>query len=60
MNVLVVLVNAPHVLDPRTRYTATPVRVTAYRGEVTPADDPIRTGSPEALRAFQNVEEYFR
>ncbi len=59
MNVLVVLANTPHVLDPRGTYTCTPVRALAYRGAVTPADDPIRNSSPEALRAFQNVEDYF-
>jgi len=59
MNVLVVIANCPHVLDDRKHYVAAPLRVLAYRGEPTPADDPIRTGSPEALRAFENVEDYF-
>jgi urea carboxylase-associated protein 2 len=59
MNVLVVLANTPHVLDPRPTYTATPVRVLAYRGGVTPENDPIRSSTPEALRAFQNVEDYY-
>ena len=59
MNVLVVLANTPHVLDPRTAYTCTPVRVLGYRGEITPADDPIRNSTPEATRAFQNVEDYY-
>jgi urea carboxylase-associated protein 2 len=60
MNVLVVLANCPHVLDPRPRYSATPVRATAWRGEVASEDDPVRQSTPEGLRAFQNVEEYFR
>jgi len=60
MSVIVVLANCPHVLDERPRYSATPVRVSAWRGPITPSEDPIRTASPEALRAFQNVEEYFR
>jgi urea carboxylase-associated protein 2 len=59
MNVLVVAANTPHVLDPRTKYTATPVRFTAWRGPVTEANDPIRTGSPESIRAFENTEDYF-
>jgi urea carboxylase-associated protein 2 len=59
MNVLVVITNTPHVLDPRKTYTATPIRVLAYRGPVTPEGDPIRNSTPEALRAFQNVEDYF-
>ena len=60
MSVIVVLANCPHVLDPRPHYSATPVRVSAWRGPITPPEDPIRNASPEALRAFLNVEEYFR
>ncbi|HEX8915219.1 MAG TPA: urea amidolyase associated protein UAAP1 [Humisphaera sp.] len=59
MNVLVVVANTPHVLDPRPTYTATDLRLTAYRGPVTPADDPIRLATPENTRAFENVEDYF-
>jgi uncharacterized protein len=60
MNLIVVLANCPHVLDPRPRYTVTPLRVSAWRGPITPESDPIRTATPEGLRAFLNVEEYFR
>ena len=60
MNIIVVLANCPHVLDRRPTYEATPVRISAWRGPVTPPDDPIRNASPESLRAFLNVEEYFR
>ncbi len=59
MNVLVVIANTPHVLDPRPTYTVTPVRILAYRGAVTPENDPIRNSTPEALRAFQNVEDHY-
>jgi urea carboxylase-associated protein 2 len=60
MNVIVVLANCPHVLDTRTQYSVTPLRVSAWRGPVTPEDDPVRNASPESLRAFLNVEEYYR
>jgi uncharacterized protein len=60
MNVVVVLANCPHVLDRREDYVATPVRLSAWRGPVTPLDDLLRNATPEALRAFLNVEEYFR
>lgn len=60
MNIIVVLTNCPHVLDRRPTYEATPVRVSAWRGPITPLDDPIRSATPESLRAFLNVEEYFR
>lgn len=60
MDVIVVIANCPHVLDPRDDWTVTPLRATAWRGPVTPEGDPIRTATPEGLRAFQNVEDYFR
>ena len=60
MDVIVVLANCPHVLDPRPEYAVTPARVLAWRGEPTPENDPIRNASPEGLRAFQNVEEDLR
>ncbi len=60
MDVIVVLANCPHVLDPRSDYVVTPVRALAWRGPETPADDPIRNATPEGLRAFLNVEEDLR
>jgi uncharacterized protein len=59
MNVLVVIANCPHVLDERKTYTASPLRVMAYKGEIAPPDDPIRNSCPEAQRAFENVDDYF-
>ena len=60
MDVIVMFANCPHVLDPRPDYAVTPVRALAWRGEVTPVDDPIRNATPEGLRAFLNVEEDLR
>jgi urea carboxylase-associated protein 2 len=60
MDVIVVIANCPHVLDPRADYTVTPLRLTAWRGAVTPQDDAARNATPEGLRAFENVEDYFR
>jgi urea carboxylase-associated protein 2 len=60
MEVIVVIANCPHVLDPRKDWTVTPLRATAWRGPITPVDDPIRMATPEGLRAFENVEDYFR
>lgn len=54
---LVSIVNVPHPLDPRPDYTVTPLRVTAWRGEPAAADDPARTASPEAERAYRNTEQ---
>ena len=60
MDVIVVIANCPHVLDRRAQWTVTPLRVSAWRGAVTPETDPVRTATPEGLRAFLNVEDYFR
>ncbi len=59
MDLIVVLANCPHVLDPRPEYTVTPLRATAWRGEVTPADDAVRNATPEGQRAFLNTEDYY-
>ncbi|HTN83618.1 MAG TPA: urea amidolyase associated protein UAAP1 [Sorangium sp.] len=47
----------PHRLDPRPAYRAGKVRVTAWRGRPAAADDPARTATPEARRAFENTAE---
>jgi len=60
MDVIVVIANCPHVRDPRDDYTVTPVRATAWAGPVTPPDDAVRMATPEGLRAFENVEDYYR
>jgi urea carboxylase-associated protein 2 len=60
MDLIVVLANCPHVLDPRQDYAVTPLRATAWRGPATLETDPIRNATPEGLRAFLNVEDYYR
>jgi urea carboxylase-associated protein 2 len=59
MDLIVVLANCPHILDDRSAYSVTPLRATAWRGPVTPEDDPIRNATPEGLRAFLNTEDYY-
>jgi uncharacterized protein len=58
MDVILVIANCPHVLDPRSRYTVTRRGVTAWRGATTAESDPLRQAAPEALRAFLNTESY--
>lgn len=60
MDVIVVLANCPHVRDPRATYEVSPLQVAAWRGAPAPEDDPIRNATPEGLRAFLNVEDYYR
>jgi hypothetical protein len=59
MDLIAVLANCPHVLDPRPDYSVSPLRATAWRDVVTPADDSLRNASPEGLRAFLNTEDYY-
>jgi hypothetical protein len=60
MDVIIVMANCPHVLDARPDYAVTPVRVCAWRGPIADGEDEVRNATPEAMRAFLNVEEYFR
>lgn len=59
MDIILVIANCPHVLDQRTEYKVTPLKVLAWRGEVTQENDPIRNKTPEGLRAFLNTEDYY-
>ena len=58
MDVLVALTVTPHVLDPRPRYTVSPLEITAVTGIPAGADDPIRAATPEAGRAFENTDDW--
>jgi urea carboxylase-associated protein 2 len=54
---LATVVNVPHPIDPRPDYTITSLRLTAWRGEPAAADDPVRTTTPEATRAYLATEQ---
>jgi urea carboxylase-associated protein 2 len=60
LDVLVSLVNVPHPLDDRAGYPVGPVRITAWSGPPTEADDAVRVATPESTRAFENTEEWLR
>lgn len=59
MDVIVVLANCPHVLDPRP-FSVTPLRATAWRGAPAGPDCAIRNATPEGRRAFLNTDDYYR
>ena len=59
-DLIVTVVAVPHRLDPRAAYTAGPVRITAWRSGRAGPDDPARTATPEAARAFENTDEVQR
>ncbi|SDE24325.1 urea amidolyase associated protein UAAP1 [Glycomyces harbinensis] len=52
---LVMLANAPHPLDPREDYTATPARVLAWRERPTGPGDAHWNATPEGRRALANT-----
>lgn len=60
MDVLVALTVTPHVLDPRDDYVVSPLEITARVGEPAAAEDPVRVSTPEAQRAFENTEDWYR
>jgi urea carboxylase-associated protein 2 len=59
LNVLVVLSNTPHPLDPEPRYAPKPAHVAIRRVEAAGADDRCRTSCPENGRGFALTEQYF-
>jgi len=59
MNVLAVLSNTPHPLDPGPEYRATPIRAIVWRSAAASTDDLCRTRCPEAERGFQNTDALF-
>lgn len=60
MNVLVVLSNTPHPLDPSSHYAPKAVRLQVRRGEFPGPDDLCRNSRPENGRGFSNTETLFR
>jgi urea carboxylase-associated protein 2 len=56
LDVVVLVANTPHPLDPRHEYTATTVRCTAWRAPRLEPDR-FRDATPERRRAFLNTED---
>jgi len=59
MNVLVVLSNTPHPLEPGTRYAPKPALLRLAAGEPAGVDDPCRHACPENERGFVLTESAF-
>jgi urea carboxylase-associated protein 2 len=58
--VILAVANTPHVLDPRSEYSVTELRITAWADAPTTRADPLWASSPEAERAFLNTEDVLR
>lgn len=59
MDLILIVSNAVHPLDPAPKETPGPITLTRFRAPVAGADDPCRTGSEEAGRAFLFTDRLF-
>lgn len=59
MNLLLVLSNCPHPLDPARPASAGPITLVRHRSPPAAADDLCRTMSPEAARAFTFTDRLY-
>jgi urea carboxylase-associated protein 2 len=59
MNLIVVASNCPHPLDPARPASSGPVTLIKHQAELAAVDDPCRSGSPEAGRAFAFTDRLF-
>ena len=59
MNLILVVSNCPHPLDPARPAASGPVTLIKYRAGLATAEDACRTASPEASRAFAFTDRLF-
>jgi uncharacterized protein len=59
LNLTVALSNCPHPLDPAREFAPGIVDVIAFKADAPRPDDPCRTGSAEAARAFEFTDRLF-
>ncbi|WP_406055216.1 urea carboxylase-associated family protein [Streptomyces sp. NBC_01077] len=57
-DLIVLIANVPHPLDPRPAYISTPLEVLAWRAGPTRPGDPHWDATPEGHRAFLNTAEF--
>jgi urea carboxylase-associated protein 2 len=60
MNVLAILSNTPHPLDPSSRWSPPPVGIRVRHVPSPAPDDPCRLSRTENVRGFRNTEILFR
>ncbi len=58
MDLILLIANVPHPLDPRERYTVGPLRVHAWQSSPTSESDPWWNTTPECHRAYLNTADY--
>jgi urea carboxylase-associated protein 2 len=60
MDVLTILSNTPHPMDPTATYAPKPIRLVVWHADPVAADDECRNKRPENERGFTLTESYFR
>lgn len=60
LDVVILLANVPHPLDPRPDYTCGALDVAAWTGAPLQRTDPLWDATPEGRRAFDNTDDYAR
>jgi len=60
LNVLVVLSNTPHPLDPKQKYAPPPVELSIWNAPPLAADDVCLNKRPENARGFELTRQYFQ
>jgi uncharacterized protein YcgI (DUF1989 family) len=59
MNLVLVLSNCAHPLDPARPAASGPITLVRFRAPLAATDDPCRTTSPEAVRAFEFTDRLY-
>jgi uncharacterized protein len=59
MDVVLVLSNCPHPLDPARPAASQPIALIRFQPPAVAADDPCRTASSEAARAFEFTDRFY-
>ncbi|MEM9205368.1 MAG: urea amidolyase associated protein UAAP1 [Pseudomonadota bacterium] len=59
MNLIMAVVNTPHPLSVGDNYEPKPIKVTVFDPGPVTSDDLTRTGTDEAIRAFENTDPLF-
>jgi len=58
MDLILLIANTAHPLDPRTEFNSSALKVEAKRAQATSAEDAFWNNTPEGRRAFVNTHEY--
>jgi hypothetical protein len=58
MDIILLIANTAHPLDPRADFNSSALKIEAKRAQATEAADPLWANTPEGRRAFVNTHDY--